>query len=64
MEERERLEEIERLKYRQQLDDRADQEKEKIADFYKDVENFQVKSILSHYWASRIKSSASLYTNY
>ena len=48
MEEREKLEEIERLKYRQKLDDKADREKEKIADFYKDVEKFQVETVVNH----------------
>ena len=46
MEEREKIEEIQRLKYRQKLDDKADKEKEKVADFYKDVEKFQVKAIM------------------
>ena len=48
MEERERIEEIERLKYRQQLDDKADKEKEKVADFYKDVEKFQVETVVNN----------------
>ena len=48
MEEREKLEEIERLKYRQKLDDKADREKEKVADFYKDVEKFQVETVVNH----------------
>ena len=48
MEEREKLEEIERLKYRQKLDEKADREKEKVADFYKDVEKFQVGTVVNH----------------
>ena len=48
MEEREKIEEIERLKYRQKLDDKADREKEKVADFYKDVEKFQVETVVNH----------------
>ena len=48
MEEREKIEEIERLKYRQKLDDKADREKEKVAEFYKDVEKFQVETVVNH----------------
>ena len=43
MQEREVEEAIERIRYRKQLDEKSDREKEKIAGFYKDVSNFQVK---------------------
>ena len=42
MQEREVEEAIERIRYRKQLDEKSDREKEKIAGFYKDVSNFQV----------------------
>ena len=43
MQEREVEEAIERIRYRKLLDEKSDREKEKIAGFYKDVSNFQVK---------------------
>ena len=42
IEERERIEDIERIKYREHLDGKLDEEKEKLTYFYKDVEKFQV----------------------
>ena len=42
LQEREVEEAIERIRYRKQLDEKSDREKEKIAGFYKDVSNFQV----------------------
>ena len=42
MADREKLEEVERRRYRQHLDEESDQEKEKKRYFYKDVSNFQV----------------------
>ena len=42
MQEREVEEAIERIRYRKQLDEKSDREKEKMANFYKDVSNFQV----------------------
>ena len=42
LKEREEIEATERQKYRLQLDERADQEKQKVKHFYKDVERFQV----------------------
>ena len=41
--EREKVEALERIKYRQILDEKSDLVKEKHKNFYKDVENFQVK---------------------
>ena len=46
IEERERTEDIERIQYRQYLDDKLDEEKEKLKHFYKDVSKFQVITII------------------
>ena len=42
LKERDEIEATERQKYRLQLDERADQKKQKVKHFYKDVERFQV----------------------
>ena len=54
MQEREVEEAIERIRYRKQLDEKSDREKEKIADFYKDVSNFQVILFFSVFRYSHI----------
>ena len=58
MQEREVEEAIERIRYRKQLDEKSDREKEKIADFYKDVSNFQVILFFSVFRYSHIFSHA------
>ena len=48
MADREKMEDFERWKYRQHLDDKVDQQKETQRHFYKDVSKFQVLIFRKH----------------